>query len=157
MDSTPLRAAYVAATLSTLLALVLGEPAYAHVDVRPGVVERGVVVELRVELPRLREGAPPERLVVDGDGIELLSSRLQGTAGPETRWTVRLVAVAPPGPLPVVLRAVFPDGERVDVDYALTVVPREGDSRLPPGGIALAVLLAVGATALFLRAARRRP
>jgi hypothetical protein len=157
MDSTPLRAAYVGATLSTLLVLLSGQPAYAHVDVRPGVVERGVVTELRVELPLLREGAPPERLVVEGNGIELLSARLQGRVGPETRWSVRLVAAAPPGRLPVVLRAVFPDGETVDVDYALTVVPRAGDAGLPAGGLALAVLLAVGAAALFLRAARRKP
>ena len=48
-----LRPAYVGATLAALLAIVSAEPALAHVDLRPRLVERGAVVDVRVELPQL--------------------------------------------------------------------------------------------------------
>lgn len=126
-------------------------------DVRPGVVEQGAVTEIRVELPQLREGPAPERLVVEGAGIEVLSTGLQGRAGPETRWLVRLQADAPPGRVPIVLRAVFADGRAVEVDSALTVVPAAADEPFPVAAVIVGVLLAVGfaASALLLLARRK--
>jgi hypothetical protein len=139
-----------------LSALLLGQPAAAHVDVRPGVVEQGAVAELRVELPQLREGPGPERLVVEGAGIEVLSTGLQERFGPETRWLVRLRAHGPPGRVPIVLRAIFPDGRAVEVDSALTVVPAAADEPFPVAGVIVGVLLAVGFAAAALRLARRK-
>ena len=125
-------------------------------DVRPGVVEQGVVVELRVELPQLREGPAPERLVVEGAGVEVLSTGLQGRAGPETRWLVRLRAEGPAGRVPIVLRAIFADGRAVEVDSALTVVPAAAGEPFPVAGVVAGALLAVGFAAAALRLARRK-
>jgi hypothetical protein len=136
--------------------LVLGQPAAAHVDVRPGVVERGAVVELQVELPELRQGPAPVGLEVEGAGIEVLSTRLLGLAGRESRWLVRLRADGPPGRVPIVLRAGFADGRAVEVDSALTVVPPAAGEPFPVAGVVAGVLLATAfaASALFL--ARRK-
>ena len=125
-------------------------------DVRPGVVERGAVAELRVELPRLRAGPAPVRLEVEGPGIEVLATRLQGLAGAETHWLVRLRAAGPPGRVPIVLRALFADGEAVEVDSALTVVPATAAKPFPVVAIVVGGLLAAAfaASALFL--ARRK-
>lgn len=153
---TPLRPAYLGATLATLAALLSAQPAAAHVEVRPGVVERGAVAELQVELPELRPGPPPIGLEVEGAGIEVLSTRLLGLAGRESRWLVRLRADGPPGRVPIVLRAGFADGGAVEVDSGLTVVPRAAGEPFPVAGIVAGLLLAAGfaASALFL--ARRK-
>jgi hypothetical protein len=152
----PLRAAYAVATVSTLLALLSGQPAFAHVDVRPAILERGAVTELRIELPQLRDGPPPVRLAVEGPGVEVLAARLQGLAGAETRWSVRLRADAPPGRLPVVLRAGFADGASVDVDAVLTVIPAQEGDGFPVAGVVVGAALAVGFAVAALAAARRR-
>ncbi len=125
-------------------------------DVRPGVVEQGTVTELRIELPQLREGRAPERLVVEGAGIEVLSTGLQERAGPETRWLVRLRADAPPGRVPIVLRAVFADGAAVEIDSALTVVPAAAEEPFPVAGVTAGVLLAVAFAVAALLVARRK-
>ena len=114
------------------------------------------MTELRVELPRLREGRGPERLVVEGAGIEVLSTGLQERAGPETRWLVRLRADGPPGRTQIMLRAIFPDGRAVEVDSALTVVPAATDEPFPVAGVIVGGLLAVGFAAAALRLARRK-
>jgi hypothetical protein len=156
VNRCPLRAAYVGATLSTLLALATAEVAWAHVDVQPRLVEQGQVVQLRVELPRLRPGAAPERIEVEGSGINVLSARLQGVKGSETVWSVRVRITAPPGHVPLILRVVYADGKSVDVKESLTVVPPPAESSFPWAagaiGIVLALLLAVG----LLGLARRR-
>jgi hypothetical protein len=152
----PLRAAYVGATLSTLLALVTAQDAWAHVDVQPRLVEQGEIAQLRVELPKLRPGPAPERIEVEGAGIEVLSTRLQGTKGSETVWSVRLRPTASPGEVPLILRAVYTGGEAVEVRDSLTVVPAPEASSFPwavvAGGALLALLLAL----VVLRLARRR-
>ena len=158
MDRSPLHAAYLAATLATALALTAVEPARSHVDVQPGVVERGAVAELRVELPRLRPGEPPRRLELLGAGVEPVNSRLLAVSGPESRWLVHIRVSAPPGPLSLTLRAVFADGEVVEVDHPLTVVPAsQAESTGFPWPIAIigAALAAILAAAL-LRLARRK-
>jgi hypothetical protein len=152
----PLRAAYVGATLSTLVACLLAQPAAAHVDVRPGLVTQGQVTELRVELPRLRPGPPPVGLTVTGAGIDVLATRLQGMKGPETVWTVRVRAEAPPGVVPVVLRATFADGRSVDVPNRLTVVPPAASGSFPRLTVLAGVLGAVGLAVAALLVARRR-
>ena len=38
---------------------VLAQPALAHLDIRPTLVEQGVVTDVRIELPQLRPGPPP--------------------------------------------------------------------------------------------------
>jgi hypothetical protein len=138
------------------LALLLTEPAFAHVDVRPRLVELGAATALRIELPRLRAGAPPVRLEVSGDGVTQLAGALNGVARGETRWVVRIRADGEPGVVPVVLRATYADGLSVEVDETLTVVPAENESGFPwpiaIGGVLLAVSLAVGT----LVVARRR-
>lgn len=158
MKRTPLRLAYATATVTTLL---LTEPALGHVDVRPRLVEPGTETALRIELPQLRAGAPPVRLEVEGDGVAVLASSLQGVAGAETLWSVRLRVSpsVPPGELLLILRAVFADGESVEVDGGIIVLPpaeEEAAGTFPwlevAAGVSLA--LAFGVAALIL--ARRR-
>ena len=161
MKRTPSRVAYVAAaTIAPLLALVLTEPAFGHVDVRPRLVEPGVATELRVELPQLRAGPPPVRLEVEGEGVAVLASSLQGVAGSETVWNVRVRVspAVPPGELLLILRAVFADGKSVEVDGNVTVVPpaEEASGSFPWLGVAVGVTLALGAAAATLVVARRR-
>jgi hypothetical protein len=126
------------------------------VSVEPRLVEQGEVTELAVELPRLRPGAAPERLEVAGPGLELLSSRLAGTSGPETQWTVRVRVDAEPGRLPLILRPVYPDGRWVEVPAALTVVPGAEASSFPWLGAAVGTFLAVVLAGAALLVARRR-
>ena len=156
MNRCPLRAAYVGATLSTFLALVAAEGAWAHVDVQPRLVERGEITQLRVELPKLRPGPAPERIEVEGAGIEVLSARLQGTKGSETVWSVRVRANGPPGQVPLVLRALYTGGEVVEVKNSLTVVPAPEASSFPWVVVAGGTLLALVLALVLLRLARRR-
>ena len=147
-----------------MLALLAAEPALGHVDVRPRLVEQGKATQLRVELPQLRAGSPPVRLEVEGDGVAVLASSLEGVAGAETLWNVRLRVspAVPPGELLLILRALFADGKSVEVDGAITVVPptlpaSETSDRFPwlavVGGVTLALALAVAG---LLLARRRR-
>ena len=124
-------------------------------SIQPRLVERGNATELLVELPLLRPGAPPERLEVEGRGVELLSTGLQAKVGTETRWNVRLRADAPPGNVELILRALYADGGSVEVQDALTVVPADDESFPWAGGIA-ALALAVALAAAALVVARRR-
>jgi hypothetical protein len=138
------------------LILVTAQGARAHVDVQPRLVEQGKTVQLRVELPRLRPGPAPQRIAVEGEGIEVLSTRLQGVKGSETVWSVRVRTDAPPGRVPIVLRALYRDGESVAVHEALTVVPRSETSSFPWVAIAGGTLLALALAAALLGLARRR-
>ncbi len=156
---TPLRLAYAGITLTALLALLPTERALGHVDLRPRLVESGVDTVLRIELPQLRAGPPPVRLEVDGDGVAVLASSLEGIADAETRWRVRL-RVSPsvaPGELLLVLRGLFADGESVEVDGAIVVVPPAAASSgtfpwLELGaGVALALAFAAGGLLLACR------
>ena len=156
VNRCPLRAAYVGATLSTLLALVTAEGASAHVDVQPRLVEQGVITQLRVELPQLRPGPAPQRIEVEGAGLEVLSARLQGRKGSETVWSVRVRADAPPGQVPLILRAVYTGGEAVEVRNSLTVVPAPEASSFPWAVVAGGTLLALVLALVLLRLARRR-
>ena len=142
-------------------ALALTGSASAHVEVVPGVVAAGESTLLRIELPLLRPGPPPEEVAVLGRGVEQLSVVAAGRAGDETRWRAQVRVDAEPGPVTLVLRARFPDGRTVDVRQAVTVVPSRGDD----GGnapllatAAFAALAALAGAALALRrASRRRP
>jgi hypothetical protein len=151
-----LRTVNVSATLAALIAALSAEPALAHLDVRPSLVEQGVPTEIRVELPQLRPGAPPDKLEVKGDGIEVLSADLQGTSGSDTVWNVRLKATTEPGVVPIVLRAVYADGKSVAVDQQLTVAPAPEQSGFPWVGAVAATLLAVAIAVVTLRVARRK-
>src|SRR5687768_10305360 len=152
-----LRTAYASATLAALTTAVSGEPALAHLDVRPSLVEQGVVTDVRVELPRLRPGAPPRRLEVEGDGIDVISANLQGTSDSETIWNVRLRGTAAPVVVLRVLSAVYADGQSVEVDQQLTVAPAPVRSGFPWAGVVAGTLLAVAFAAVALRVARRKP
>jgi hypothetical protein len=134
----------------------MGQPAAAHVDVQPRLVAQGAVTQLVVELPRLRPGAPPERLVVEGPGLEVLSTGLRGTVGSETQWDVRLRAESAPGTVPLVLRAVYADGRAVTVRNSLTVVPAGDDGSFPWAAAGVGVALALGVAGGALVLARRR-
>ena len=153
MKLTPSRFAHAAATVSTLLALLLTEPALGHVDLRPRLVEQGTAAELRIELPQLRAGPAPARLEIEAEGVAVVASSLQGVAGAETLWTVRLRVspAVPPGELLLVLRAVFPDGESVEVDGSIIVVPQaeEASGTFPWLGVAAGVTLALAFAALL--------
>jgi hypothetical protein len=132
-------------------------PARAHVDLQPRLVEQGRVVDLAVELPVLRPGAAPVRLEVEGPGVQVLSSRPAGVANGETRWIVRARIDSPPGPLAVVLRAVYPDGAAVEVKDSVTVVPASGGEGGPRWWLVLAgVVLAGGVAVAALIAMRRK-
>jgi hypothetical protein len=156
MNRRPLRAAYVGATLSTFLALVLPQGAGAHVDVRPRLVDQGEITQLRVELPQLRPGPAPQRIEVEGAGIDVLSTRLQGKKGSETVWTVRVRVNAPPGEVPLILRAIYAGGATVEVMNSLTVVPGPESSPFPWAVVAGGTLLALALAFILLRLARRR-
>ena len=132
------------------------QPALAHVDVRPTLVEQGSLAELRVELPSLRPGPRPERLELEGRGVEVLAVRMQAISGPETVWTVRLRANGPPGVTPLVLRAVYADGKSVEVDQQLTVVPAPEGAGFPWPGVVVGALLAVAFAGAGLYLARRK-
>jgi hypothetical protein len=134
----------------------MGQPAAAHVNVQPRLVERGVVTELVVELPRLRPGGAPERLVVEGPGLEVLSTALRGMVGSETQWNVRLRADSEPGTVPLVLRALYDDGAAVEVDNSLTVIPSDEGGSFPWTGVAAGTVLAIGVAVGALVLARRR-
>ena len=151
-----LQGAYAGATLATLSLALSAEPAHAHVDLRPRVVEQGAVTEVRVELPQLRPGDPPRTLEIDGAGVAILSVGLLSTAGSETAWNVRLRADGDPGVVPLVLRAVYADGESVEVDEALTVAPAPPGSDFPWAALVVGALLAVAFAGLSLRLARRK-
>ena len=125
-------------------------------QVQPGVVEQGEVVELRIELPQLRPGPAPTALELEAPNVEALSTRLAGSAGAETRWRARVRAVGPPGAVPVVLRAVYADGRTVEVDQALTIVPAALERDFPWPAAVAGTLLAVGFAATALLLARRR-
>jgi hypothetical protein len=156
VNRTTLPVTYLGATIATLFALLWAEPALAHVDVQPRLVRQGEIAELRIELPRLRPGAAPERLEVEGAGLELLSSRLAGTAGPETQWAVRVRVESEPGRLALTLRPVYHDGRSVEVEDALTVVPGAESAGFPWLGAAVGTFLAVAVAGLALVVARRR-
>ena len=125
-------------------------------DVQPRLVEQGEITQLRVELPQLRPGPAPERIEVEGAGIEILSTRLQGKKGSETVWSVRVRADAPPGEVPLTLRAVYTGGEAVEVSDSLTVVPGPESSSFPWAAVAGGTLLALALALGLLRLARRR-
>ena len=156
MNGRPLRAAYLGAALATLLTLMTSAGAWAHVDVQPRLVEQGEAAELRIELPQLRAGPAPERLEVEGEGIEVLSTRLQGMVGPETVWSVRVRANGQPGPALLILRAVYAGGESVEVDDTLTVVPPAEVESFPWVAIVAGVLLALALAGAALLLARRK-
>jgi hypothetical protein len=144
--------------VAVTVALAAAGTAAAHVEVRPGLLESGREVELRVELPELRPDAAPTGLAVAGDGVRQLSSRPAGRAGEETRWRVRVLVTAAPGPTTLRLQARFADGRSVVVRRTVTVVPPSGsdDTGTPVAAIAAAVvgLGAVLGAAVLLR---RRP
>ena len=156
MNRCFLRAARVAATMSVLVTLVTAPSARAHVEVRPRLVEQGEIAQLLVELPQLRTGPAPERLEVEGDGIDVLSTRRQGVRGPETVWSVRVRADAPPGQVLLILRALYPDGDSVEVDDTLTVVPPPGGSSFPWTSVVGGTLLALVLALVSLRLVRRK-
>jgi hypothetical protein len=151
-----LRLAYVGATLATLQAALSAEPALAHVDVRPRLVEQGRITDVRVELPPLQAGSAPSGLAVEGPGIEVLSVRRQAYPPPETVWTVRLRANGPPGNVPIVIRALYSGGGSVEVDAALTVVPAPEGAGFPWAGVIAGTGLAAGFAAVALLVARRK-
>lgn len=136
------------------------EPALGHVDVQPRLVVQGTATELRIELPQLHAGAPPIRLEVEGDGVAVLASSLREVAGAETLWRVRLRVspAVPQGELLLILRAFFADGESVEVDGAVTVVPpaEEPAGVFPWRGVAAGVTLALAFGVVVLLLARRR-
>jgi hypothetical protein len=81
-----------------------------------------------------------------------------GLAGVESRWRVRVRVGAPPGPLTLLLRAEFADGQSVVVRHAATVVPARsggGTSTALMVGVVAASLAAAGGLALLLARSRR--
>lgn len=125
-------------------------------SVQPRVVELGMTTELRVELPQLRPGAPPERLDVEAAGVEVLSTARVGAAGAETLWAVRVRAGGPPRQERLTLRAVFAGDVTVEVDDTLTLVPAEDAAAFPWAAAAAGGLLALGFAAVALVVARRK-
>lgn len=151
-----LRTAYASATLAALATVLSAQPALAHLVIQPTLLEQGVVTDVSVELPPLRPGSAPRRLEVEGDGIDVTSSDLQGTSGADTLWNVRLRATAAPGVVPIVLRAVYADGKSVEVDQQLTVAPAPEQSSFPWVVVVVGALLAFAFAAFTLRLARRK-
>jgi hypothetical protein len=156
VKASSLRAAYVGTTVITLWALASAQPSAAHVDVRPELVERGEVTELTVELPLLAPGPALVRLELEGDGVEVLATRkLPDRPGPEAHWTARVRVDAPVGAAPYVLRAVYADGDAVELRRTFTVVPTEGEA-FPWAFVLAGAGVAIGAAAAGLALLRRR-
>lgn len=132
------------------------EPAWAHVSVQPSLVQQGTITDVRVELPQLRPGGPPNGLELEGDALEVLAVREQVQVDSETVWTVRLKANGPTGNVPLVLRALYPGGSSVDVDAALTVVPRPEGSGVPWPGVIVGTALAAGFVVVALLVVRQK-
>jgi hypothetical protein len=151
-----LRAAYAVATVIVLGALVSAEPATAHVDVRPDLVERGEVVDIQIELPLITPGPDLVRLEIEGDGIDAVSTRKLDIAGPESHWSARVRVDAPEGRAPFVLRAFYADGDSVEFRQAFTVVPGTEEESFPLTAVIVGVGAAVALAAGGLLAARRR-
>jgi hypothetical protein len=76
--------------------------------------------------------------------------------GPETQWNVRLRVDAEPGTIPLVLRAIYPDGRSVTVRNSLTVVPGQEGGSFPWAAVVVGAALASGAAVAALALARRR-
>lgn len=156
MIAPSLRPAYAGATVLTLVAAATAQPAAAHVDVRPELVEQGEVTELTVELPSVTSAPGLVRLELEGDGVDVLSTRrLPSLPGGEERWTARVRVRAPVGPAPYVLRSVYANGESVELRRSFTVLPAEESF---PWAFVLAVsvtALAAAAAALALLGRRR--
>jgi hypothetical protein len=135
---------------------VSAEPAAAHVDVRPNLVEQGEVVELRIELPLIIPGPDLVRLEIEGDGIEVLSTRKLDIPGPESVWNARVRVDAPVGRAPFVLRPFYADGDSVEFRQAFTVVPAKEESfPLVPVLVGAFVAVAVAVAGLALLRRRR--
>jgi hypothetical protein len=128
------------------------EPAAAHVDVRPDLVERGEVVEIQIELPLITPGPDLVRLEIEGDGIEVLSTRkLPDLPGPEAHWSARVRVDTPIGRAPFVLRPFYADGDSVEYRQSFTVVPAEQEPfPLVPVVVGAAVAVAVAGIGLVL-------
>jgi hypothetical protein len=137
------------------LALVSAEPARAHLQVLPTVVERGAVTELAIELPLIIPGPDLVRLEIEGAGIEVLSTRKLDRPGPESHWTARVRVDTPPGRAPFVLRPFYADGDSVEFREAFTVVPAE-DEPFPWALVAGGAVLAAALAGAVLVLARRR-
>jgi hypothetical protein len=133
------------------------EPAAAHVDVRPDLVERGDVVDVRIELPLITPGPELVRLEIEGDGIEVMSTRKLDLPGPESHWSARVRVDAPVGRAPFVLRPFYADGDSVEFRQAFTVVPPEDADSFPLGAVLVGAAVAVGLAVAGLGLARRRP
>jgi hypothetical protein len=135
---------------------VSAQPAAAHVDVRPDLVEQGEVVELRIELPLVVPRVDQERLEIEGDGIDVLSTRhLPNLPGPEALWSARIRVDAPIGRAPFVLRPIYENGRSVEYRQSLTVVPAAEES-FPLVPVLMGVGLAVAIAAAGLLLLRRR-
>ena len=132
------------------------EPSWAHVSVQPSLVQQGTITDVRVELPQLRPGGPPNGLELEGEALEVLAVREQVQVDSETVWTVRLQANGPTGDVPVVLRALYPGGSSVDVDAALTVVPGPEGSGFPWPGVIVGTALAAGFAVVALLVVRQK-
>ena len=129
VNRTPLRVAYVGATR-----IDAGGARACRTGVgarrRAATPRRaGAITQLRVELPQL---APRSGPAADRGrrrrASTVLSSPPAGSTGSETVWNVRVLVrpTAPPGQVPLILRAVFADGVSVEEDDSLTVVPAAG-------------------------------
>ena len=138
------------------MAILPTEPARAHLDVRPGLVEAGTPVDLLVELPGLRPGERPTALELEGDGLEVLSTRLVDAVAGDTVWRVRIRVDTDPGTLRVVFRAVYADGRSAEASTSLVVLDDVEESELAWGTIALAVVAAACLGAAVLLLIRRR-
>ena len=112
VNRCPLRAAYVGATLSTLLALVTAQGALGARQraTEPRRAGRGHPAPGRAAASCAR-GRRPSGSRSRATGSRSFRLVLQGTKGSETVWSVRLRANAAPGQVPFVLRAVYAGGE----------------------------------------------
>jgi hypothetical protein len=140
----------------TLTLALSGEPAAAHVDVRPRLVQQGAVVDVVVELPRIVPGPELVRLELEGDGVEVLATAPIGSAGADALWSARLRVDAPPGQLRLVLRPFYADGDSAEFEQVLTVVPADEGSSFPWLWTVVGVAAALAAAAAVLVVARRR-
>ena len=136
--------------LVALVTLIAPGKARAHLNVEPRLVEQGRATDFTIELPRLRPGGAPIRLVLDGAGVTAGDARLSRRFNGETVWNVRATVDAVPGRAILVLRAEFGDGESVDVDQALTVVPADAEEGLPVAAIIVGAGIAFGLAAATL-------
>jgi MYXO-CTERM domain-containing protein len=167
----------LATSACSALALLLAAPASAHIDAVPAFLEAGGTGTVSLTAHNDRRVAMTEFAVTVPAGLRIaeigdvtgwagstdgtVATWAGGSIAPEESETFELVLDAPTEPGGVSLQAVqrYPDGESLEWDVALTVVPADEASGDPwiYAVVGAGLLLAAAGMALAWRRRERDP